>query len=77
MAIFGLILSALAGLWYWQIMRVAAIAIAAGGADSINRVAWLAIALFFLGLAISVIGAVINFFSAEEPGTSAGAHGGV
>jgi hypothetical protein len=64
-AILGLILSALAGLWHWQIMQVAAALAWTSGPDT-NRASWFAIALFFLGLAVALICAVINFVAKEE-----------
>jgi hypothetical protein len=65
-AILGLILSALAGLWYWQIMQVAAALAWTNASSDPNRSAWFAVGLFCVGLAIFVISMVINFITKDE-----------
>jgi hypothetical protein len=65
-AILGLILSAVGGLWYWQIMQVAAALAWTSGSNNLNRSAWFAVGLFCVGLAIFVISMVINFITEDE-----------
>ena len=64
-AILGLILSALAGLYYWQLMQVAVVMAGMGGSSELNRRAWFAIGLFCVGLAIFLISVVINFITKD------------
>jgi hypothetical protein len=65
-AILGLILSALGGLWYWQIMQVAAALAWTSGSNNLNRNAWFAVALFFLGLAVFIVCVVVNFVVKDQ-----------
>jgi hypothetical protein len=65
-AILGLILSALAAFWYWQIMQVAAALAWASGGPNTNRQSWIAIGVFVFGLAISLTCLVI-YFVAKDP----------
>jgi hypothetical protein len=63
-AVLGLILSALAAFWYWQIMQVAAALAYASGPDS--NLAGYAVGLFLLGLAVFLISVVVNFIVKDE-----------
>ena len=65
-AILGLILSALAGFWYWQTMQVAAALAWTSGPKNLNRNAWFAIALFFLGIAIFLVCVAVNFVVKDQ-----------
>lgn len=65
-AILGLILSTLAGLWYWQTMQLAVALAGTIGSNDLNRTAWFAIALFFLGFAIFLTCVVINFVAKDR-----------
>lgn len=63
-AIIGLILAALGGFWYWQIMRVA-FASVIGGPD-VSRTEWYALGLVGLGLAIFLTCLVVNLLMRDR-----------
>lgn len=62
----GLILSALGGLWYWRITKIAAGFVGTTVSASMDKTARFAIGLVCFGLIVSLAGIVINFSKRDD-----------
>jgi hypothetical protein len=64
--IFGLILSALGGLWYWRITQLTAAFAGTTMTANLDRTAKFAIALVCFGLLVFLTSMVVSFFKRDD-----------